>query len=668
MPLEPIRITQDYNNEKGHNGLDLGGECNGWAEGKEKIHNIFKGIVIVSRAYNPNSDDGWGGVVCTASHPNPASEEIITHCNHHIFVGGRFVSACQEVNPGDLIGLEGNTGHSEAAHLHYTVRRWKNLEELQKAIGYVQTSQGGKFTKMTNFFGSAGYGVHNGSHLHGHLDPVGILTHTFDDYVVKNGNPPAYAWSLPYVLNMRKPGIEFGLFDGRYGAGNLVTRREVARWIKIARELDSASNVANFGDLPGNDPDYPYIQALAKFPADLPVIDPKRDCLEAGMPTVCPDINVNRAEALKMIIMAFYGNEYIKLFKDTKRNPKHCPFILRKYRGCGRNRVVRFLCLFWLDEWPCGSQQQLVQPRSASPTREIAKWITMGRNHIFGAYNSACLNTFCPSGQYCDPDTIQCTTLPECVPTTDNPCEIGGGIDENSCNPGDCTPGGNQTAELWQRWNLKPPPATAAAHGERGETVRARVIAPPARQIPAETAAPGPAARTGNGDRVRTRAFANQANSRIKPATAWERKQKPVPVPVTGAAGLNALQSAAPDKPNNSPAPSTDSQEPKKGAVTAAVNGEAGVPASHHVRTPTSHQAASPATTTPRVREIQLCVGTYNKTAGPAGNTESASKVELSVTLSLTSGKMITTQSTTRPTTNPLESPVQTGSHSTSIR
>ena len=67
MPLEPIRITQDYNNTKGHNGLDLGGECKGWAEGKEKIRNVFKGIVMVSRAYNANSDDGWGEAVCPAS-------------------------------------------------------------------------------------------------------------------------------------------------------------------------------------------------------------------------------------------------------------------------------------------------------------------------------------------------------------------------------------------------------------------------------------------------------------------------------------------------------------------------------------------------------------------------------------------------------------------------
>ena len=161
------------------------------------------------------------------------------------------------------------------------------------------------------------------------------------------------------------------------------------------------------------------------------------------MPTVCPDINVNRAEALKMIIMAFYGNEYIKLFKDNF-SKGILNIVLSFFENIddveGTEWYASYV-YFGLMNGLVDPNNSLFNPGQPVRREEIAKWITMGRNHIFGAYNSACLNTFCPSGQYCDPDTIQCTTLPECVPTTDNPCEIGGGIDENSCNPGDCTPG-----------------------------------------------------------------------------------------------------------------------------------------------------------------------------------------------------------------------------------
>src|SRR5690606_34900901 len=105
----------------------------------------------------------------------------------------------------------------------------------------------------------------------------------------------------------------------------------------------------------------------------------------------------------------------------------------------------------------------------------------------------------------------------------------------------------------------------------------------------------------GSGDRARTRAFANQANSRVKPATAWERKPKPAPAHAAGADGASAPPRAAPDKPNNSPARSTDSPGPKKGVVTVAVSGEAGVHVRLRVRIPIWHQAVRPATTIPRV-------------------------------------------------------------------
>ena len=54
-------------------------------------------------------------------------------------------------------------------------------------------------------YGSDSY-LENG----GYLDPLGLLYKTFIDYQLdEDGNPPAYAWSLPFVLKMRDYGIEF---------------------------------------------------------------------------------------------------------------------------------------------------------------------------------------------------------------------------------------------------------------------------------------------------------------------------------------------------------------------------------------------------------------------------------------------------------------------------
>ncbi|MCA9374333.1 M23 family metallopeptidase [Candidatus Peregrinibacteria bacterium] len=446
-PQSNLSITQEYNPEHGvyfngkinygHNGLDTVG-------GKE-IKSLLKGVVILSR--EDSKTHGWGETIMVATRPNPASEEIITIHYHHMknvktqntYWTSRQFQACNIVQSGDNIGEMGKTGSVTGAHLHTTIRRWANLAELKATLESTSTLNA---SNVQTLYGKAYASKGVTSHLKKNLDPVGLIYNTFDDYVAENGNQPAYAWSLPYVLNMRKPGIEFGLFDGRYGAQDQVRRREAARWIKIARGLASASNVTNFGDLPLNDPDYPYIQALAKFPASMPVIDPERDCNGDGNPNFCPDSIINRPEALKMVIMAFYGNEFLEMFDNTfwKGAVEYVFPLFDNFQDVTGGEWFAPYLYFGMRKGLVANNDYL-HPTAAVFREEIAKWITMGYEHVNGSLSAVCLNTLCPEGSYCYPTNGECTTLPECVPTTDNPCEIGGGIDENSCNPGDCTPG-----------------------------------------------------------------------------------------------------------------------------------------------------------------------------------------------------------------------------------
>ena len=149
-----FRKTGVYNNKqaltgtnlRGHNGLDMGGNCAGAYEdanknlipiiGKDEVHSLLDGVVILS--YQDDYTSNWGETVCIASRANEDSEEIITSCYHHMPDKKRFAKACDIVKPNDLLGLEGNTGFAlgGASHLHLTLRRWDNLKQLREAINY----------------------------------------------------------------------------------------------------------------------------------------------------------------------------------------------------------------------------------------------------------------------------------------------------------------------------------------------------------------------------------------------------------------------------------------------------------------------------------------------------------------------------------------------------
>jgi len=432
-PLQPFRVTQEYNNERGHNGLDLGGECTGGFVGKEEIHAALPGVVIISS--RDDDANGWGNAVLIATRANDYSDEIITNSYHHL--DKRFLGKCTQVNIGDWVGMEGATGHTDhQAHLHFTVRRWKNLAELAASVNL----------GVANTFGGPGYGAHNGPHLIGHLDPEGLLLDTFKDYQLDSqGNPPSYNWSQQYVFDMRHRGIEFGLFTGKYGAGEDVKRREAARWLKIAaRRNDLMPSTATFADVPKTDSDYPYVEALLKYPSSEPVLN-KDASVSNNKRYFHPDSTINRAEALKMVILAFYSSEFWQVYND---------FIWTAQEAAATQLLGQFQDVSpsdWFAPYVYfGAQKSLVthqanfNPANTIKREEMAKWVSVGAAKIQAEMTGPCSSTLCPTNYYCDPTSDECKSVPTCVPSETQPCEAGGGYTENGGSGG--TSSGNTSS------------------------------------------------------------------------------------------------------------------------------------------------------------------------------------------------------------------------------
>lgn len=303
---------------------------------------------------------------------------------------------------------------------------------------------------------------------------------------------------------MRKYGIEFGLFDGRYGAQQPATRGDVARWIKVALGIPSVKNVpATFNDVPGDDARFPYVEALTRFPAsvaqtDNAVVNPVHSCTGGGGYSFCPDDPINRAEALKMMIVAFYYDEFdsfdsqffwlkqasdvldalssllfvpkTQLFQDVDIHEWYAPYV---YFGVLKGLVTL---------------QPNFNPAQQVMREEMAKWVVKGYEITHNSGNSICDNVTCSSGQHCNPGNGNCDIDTECVPSETKPCEVGGGLSDPCDNP-TCSPGQTQTQSCGNGGS-KPPPARLGANGDHGATAKEVAPANPARSNPVETAGP----------------------------------------------------------------------------------------------------------------------------------------------------------------------------------
>lgn len=93
--------------QKHHTGLDIAGRAG------DPITPFMAGKVITVQD-NPNNSSGFGKYVAI-DHGN-AITSIYAHLSETNAIMG------QDVKPGDVIGLEGDTGHAIGVHLHFEIR------------------------------------------------------------------------------------------------------------------------------------------------------------------------------------------------------------------------------------------------------------------------------------------------------------------------------------------------------------------------------------------------------------------------------------------------------------------------------------------------------------------------------------------------------------------
>lgn len=111
--VDGTKIWDDPKRGRPHKGIDL-------AYGDGSLGNVRAAATgEVIRAVGDGSAQGYGNVVYIGHSTSSGKKVCITVYGHLSKV---FVSVGQKVSSGDLIGVEGNTGHSSGAHLHFEIR------------------------------------------------------------------------------------------------------------------------------------------------------------------------------------------------------------------------------------------------------------------------------------------------------------------------------------------------------------------------------------------------------------------------------------------------------------------------------------------------------------------------------------------------------------------
>lgn len=447
MPMAEMRVTQNYNNSHsegwcqsgggqppahsqacqgkniyyGHDGLDL--HPQGAKAGEHEILSIQDGLVIASE--NGNSTKGWGESMILATRPNAYSEEIITFHYHHLFFDrhhdttSRRFNACETVAAGDVLALEGGTPNWPT-HLHLSVKRWANATELLNTLKIYDLAVYGN-----------GYVYGNSSQLIRHLDPQGLLFDYFAEYAVDNAAYPIWQWSWPYARETRRQGWHFGEYDGRFGVDTVVKRREAARLVKVAARIETVTQgwPDYFYDLPPHDADFPYVNTLCRRPVVLPVIGAGNSCTENGH-NFCPDRDVTRAEAVKMVVAAFFTSEFLEFYDN---------WVWRVAAPLASNTLSRFtdvaphawytpyLYVAWQQGLIEETPSRKFYPASPVHRAELAKWLVLAHQKLWGTGEDACRDINCAGGYYCAQASQTCQPLPACVPQDGEACPLGGG-------------------------------------------------------------------------------------------------------------------------------------------------------------------------------------------------------------------------------------------------
>lgn len=441
-PIINIHMTQDYNNywaERNgyHDGVDMRDPRQRGIEGRNWIQSVSGGVVIVSE-FHGTQTSGWGESIIVALRPNRYSSEIITFHYHHMFNNGlddttpgykstRRTGTCELVEVGERVGVLGNTGSSTNAHLHFGARRWENLDELNVAIN------------SRSVYGN-GYTTQQG--LKKHLHSLRLVGSTYKD--LEGENPP-HEWAYEYAQQMRAEGIEFGLYTGDFGTGVAVKRSEAARWMKVAAKLfDRIPNEPTFTDVPLESSDSRYVEALVEHPTNGPtVINSNGGCAGEGIPEFCPDRTLTRAQAIKMIILNFYGDQFAEFFTEqfwfSPRQEAIRYFADYLFDDVDYESWYAPYVLFGVLQGIVASESRNFNPNSEVIRAEMAKWIVLGLLNIQELEEIAC--PICDENQYCDISAEECVSYPECISNSDTVCEVGGGYNpcesDTACVPGD---------------------------------------------------------------------------------------------------------------------------------------------------------------------------------------------------------------------------------------
>jgi len=115
--LSGYKIDQYFNNDAGHDGIDINGVNGGDSDCGVPIIASADGIVVES-TYNgdPSKKEGFGNVV-RIKHVTSDGERYTQYAH----LSTRLVSYDQQVKIGQQVGSMGSTGKSDWCHLHFSV-------------------------------------------------------------------------------------------------------------------------------------------------------------------------------------------------------------------------------------------------------------------------------------------------------------------------------------------------------------------------------------------------------------------------------------------------------------------------------------------------------------------------------------------------------------------
>ncbi|MBD3270384.1 hypothetical protein GF376_02565, partial [Candidatus Peregrinibacteria bacterium] len=359
---------------------------------------------------------------------NAFSEEVLTIHYHHLhaessgqgYQTSRLVEAGQTVSQGEVIGKEGGTPHWPR-HLHFGIRRWKNLHELKRVL------------KSSNYAELFGYGYSYGNHqlIQANLSPETVLFGGFMD------DADADLDSQKAAHFLQKVGIEFGYFNGNFGYDDKISRAEAARWIKVASEISSLySKHQTFSDISKSSEYFPYLEALA-HQRNYSIIDPENKNFH-------PDQPINRAELSKLIVLGLHYSDFFKFYDNWfwKGNGVISELLQKTFLDTQIDTWYASYAIYAQQKGLFRSENQLFNPSEEITRAEAAHWIEKSFDPA-RTPSHFCAKTVCGPTQYCHWWIEDCFEIPRCLPSDKKLCPVGGGLtnEECQCQSGECCDG-----------------------------------------------------------------------------------------------------------------------------------------------------------------------------------------------------------------------------------